>query len=174
MVWRLPNENEYSGNFSNYIRQVPEANALDVLKSAKHSTLKLLYSLTLDQWNHRYADGKWTVKEVWVHILDTERIFAYRLLRIGRGDTTPLPGFDQDNYIEPSKANERTIASIISEYEAVRESTICLLENMPEESFDRVGTASNTPISCRAFAFIIAGHERHHVHGLRQNYGINI
>lgn len=170
MKWKRPEENEYAGYFGRYIKQVPEENAFEVLKNAMQSSVVYMKKLTPDDWNHRYADDKWSVKEVWIHILDTERIFAYRLLRIGRGDKTPLAGFEQDDYIIPSKANERTIESIISEYEAVRNNTLALVENLPESAWDEMGTASNNPISARAFAFIIAGHERHHLMGLKENY----
>lgn len=172
MNWRRPLEHECAGYFTRYTMYVDEDNALEVLKANKYNSLRLMTTLSLSDWDHRYADGKWSVKEVWVHILDTERIFAYRMLRIGRGDQTPLPGFEQDEYIIPSEANHRTAASIISEYEAVRNNTISLIENLPVSAFDRMGTASENPISCRAFAFIIAGHELHHLKGLKENYKI--
>lgn len=173
MNWRRPLEHECAGYFTRYTMYVQQDNALEVLKENKYKSLKFMSTISLSEWDHRYADGKWSVKEVWVHIMDTERIFAYRMLRIGRGDQTALPGFEQDEYIAPSEANNRTAASIIAEYEAVRNNTIALIENLPDSAYDRMGTASKNPISCRAFAFIIAGHELHHLKGLKDNYKIS-
>lgn len=172
MTWRRPNPDEMAGYFERYSDYVQENDPIEVLKKAKQTSIALMLSLSLDQWDHRYADGKWTIKEVWVHILDTERIFSYRAFRFGRGDQTPLPGFEQDDYILPSKAIERTIASIIEEYEAVRNATITLFKNLPREAHERTGLAANNKVSVRALAFIIAGHERHHVKGLYENYGV--
>lgn len=172
MEWRRPNDDEMAGYFTRYANLVPETDVITVLKEAKKTSRKLMFSLNLDQWDYRYAEGKWSVKEVWLHMIDTERIFAYRALRFGRGDQTPLPGFEQNDYVGPSKAAERSIASIIHEYETVRDATISLFEYMPPEALDRTGTASGNKLSARALAFIIAGHERHHLNGLKLNYGI--
>ncbi len=174
MKWRRPADDEMEGHFIHYANLVRETDALQVLKDARQSSRALMFSLSLEQWDYSYGEGKWSIKEVWQHILDTERIFAYRALRIARNDQTPLPGFDQDEYILPSKAKERSIAGIIHEFDAVREATITLFEYMPHEAFDHTGTASNKKISARAFAFIIAGHERHHVRGLIENYGVSL
>ncbi len=172
MIWRRPLAAEMAGYFERYTAYVHESNPIEVLKSANETSLDLMTSLDLDQWDYRYADGKWSIKEVWMHILDTERIFAYRALRFGRNDQTPLPGFDQDDYILPSKAHERSIASILEEYDAVRKATIALFEYLPPEAYDRIGEAANNKISVRALAYIIAGHERHHLKGLSDNYHI--
>lgn len=172
MKWRRPAEDEIEGHFINYANLIQESDALQVLKEARQTSRALMFSLSLEQWDFSYQEGKWTIKEVWQHILDTERIFAYRALRIARNDQTPLPGFDQDEYILPSKADKRSIAGIIHEYDAVREATITLFEYMPLEALSHTGTASNKKLSARALAFIIAGHERHHVRGLSENYGV--
>lgn len=155
-----------------YANLVQESNVLSVLKEAKKTSRQHLFSLSLDQWDFRYAEGKWSIKEVWLHILDTERIFAYRALRFGRGDQTPLPGFEQNDYIAPLRAHERSIASIIHEYETVRDATISLFEYMPADAFDRMGTASSNKLSTRALAFVIAGHERHHLRVLKERYQV--
>ncbi|HNT22504.1 MAG TPA: DinB family protein [Saprospiraceae bacterium] len=173
MRWRRPAEGEIEGHFINYADLIWEEDALQVLKEARHASRELMFSLSLEQWDYAYQEGKWTIKEVWQHILDSERIFAYRALRIARNDQTPLPGFEQDDYILPSKARERSVAGIIHEYDAVRVATITLFEYMPAEALDHTGTASNKKLSARALAFIIAGHERHHIRGLRENYGVN-
>jgi hypothetical protein len=172
MKWRRPAENEMAGYFMRYAALVSEKDPIKVMKALKYKSLNWMTKLSLDQWDYRYADGKWSVKEVWLHIIDTERIFSYRGLRIGRGDQTPLPGFDQDLYVPASQASHRTAASIMEEYEAVRNATIVLYENLPAAALDTMGVASNHGISCRAFAFIIPGHERHHLKGFSENYGI--
>ena len=119
---------------------------------------------------HRYAPGKWTIKEVLIHICDTERIFAYRALRIGRGDITPLPGFEQDDYVPVSQANSRSIKNILAEYESVRKATLTLFNSMPRQAFTHIGTCNNSPVSLRALAYMIAGHEMHHVAIIKERY----
>ncbi|MEO5581094.1 MAG: DinB family protein [Saprospiraceae bacterium] len=174
MEWRRPNDDESAGYFNRYIEQVPGEDPIAVLKQSNLTSRDLMRSLSLNQWDHRYAEGKWSIKEVWVHILDTERIFAYRALRFGRGDETALPGFDQDTYILPSNGAHRTITSIVAEYEAVRKSTLTLFENFTGEALSRSGLASNNKVTVRAIAFIIAGHEIHHIKGFRDNYQVKI
>ncbi|NJN45136.1 MAG: DinB family protein [Anaerolineae bacterium] len=116
------------------------------------------------------APGEWTIKEILVHVSDTERIFAYRALRIARQDPTELPGFDQNAYVPASGANARDIEAILDEYTAVRMATITLLESFSEDRYSCLGTASENPLSVRAAAYIIAGHELHHMNSIRENY----
>lgn len=118
-----------------------------------------------------HAPDEWTIKEILVHIIDDERIYAYRALRFARNDATKLPGFEQDDYILPSRANERTLADIFAEFTAVRAATLTLYENLPEEALTRAGIASGNPMSVRAIAYHIAGHELHHMNSIRENYG---
>jgi len=174
MEWRRPYDEEMEGYFLRYANLVQESDVLTVLKEAKKTSRKLMFSLSLSKWDYRYAEGKWSIREVWIHMIDTERIFAYRALRFGRGDQTPLPGFEQNDYLLSARAQERTIASIIHEYETVRDATITLFEYMPAEALDRIGTASGNKLSTRSLAFIIAGHERHHLNGLKGNYGVKV
>src|SRR5262249_56679429 len=112
--------------------------------------------------NFRYAPDKWSVKEIVGHICDAERIFAYRMLRIGRGDTTPIPGFEQDDYIAPGKFNARTLADLAEEFAAIRAATMTLVQSLPQEAWARRGTASDNPVSARRLAYTISGHQQHH------------
>ncbi len=109
-----------------------------------------------------YAPGKWSLKESIEHVNDTERIFTYRLMRIARGDRTPLPGFEQDDYVANSWANSRTWSALIEEFEAVRRSTLALVSSLPDEAWVRTGTASGAHSSARMYAYVIAGHVAHH------------
>jgi uncharacterized damage-inducible protein DinB len=119
---------------------------------------------------HRYAAAKWTIKEVLVHVVDDERIYAYRALRFARGDRTQLPGFEQDDYTPLSGANQRPLDDILAEYAAVREATIALFRGLPEEALLRSGVADGKRASVRALGYHIAGHEAHHVSILRERY----
>lgn len=117
-----------------------------------------------------YAEGKWTLAEAIVHIIDTERIFQYRSLRIARNDKTPLPGFDQDDYVPQSNASGRSTTSLIEEYKAVRDATITLFSSFDEEAMLRIGIASDSKMSTRALGFIISGHQAHHVKIIKERY----
>lgn len=133
---------------------------------------KFIYSLPEEKLYHRYAKGKWTIKEILVHIIDDERIFSYRALRYARNDKTPLPGFEENDYAIYSKANERGLESIFDEYEAVRKSTIALFEYLPEDCFMRtgmsVGNINNRTV--RGLAYHIAGHELRHFNIIKERY----
>ena len=121
----------------------------------------------------RYAAGKWSIKEVLGHLADAERIFAYRALRIGRGDTTPLPGFDENAYVPAGDFDARSVVSLMDELRALRQSTIALLDGLPAEAWTRRGQASGKSISVRARAYIIVGHVTHHAAVLRERYGVS-
>jgi len=155
-----PDKSEYDPYFERYVDKVGDDGSEVVLRSSEF--FNLFSGLSESQWNYSYAPGKWTLKEVLVHVMDTERIFAYRALRISRNDVTPLAGFEQDGYVENSKAAERTSESLLSEYKSVRAATLSLLESLDDEAVSRKGIASGAPISVRALAYMIAGHELHH------------
>ncbi|WP_422349849.1 DinB family protein [Flagellimonas sp.] len=137
---------------------------------------KLVLDLTEDQLNYRYAEGKWTIKEILVHLIDDERIFSYRALRYARNDSTPLHGFDQDAYASCSHANSRSLDDIFEEYETVRKATISLFRNLPEDSFLRGGAGIDYDGSIinkrtvRALAYHIAGHELRHINIIKERY----
>ena len=167
---RKPQDHESLDYSKTYIRKVPGYDFLSVLQQSLAKNLAKLHTLSEEQWNAKYADDKWTVKEVLIHIMDTERIFAYRALRIGRGDEKPLQGFDQNDYVPNSEAAQRSISSLLEEYELLRRSTIALFKNMSTEMLDRMGTASGGPFSALALGFMIAGHEIHHWEIFEERY----
>lgn len=166
-----PTSAEYLPYANTYVQRVPEGqDALEQLRSQPAELKALLANLTDEQALFRYAPGKWSIKESLVHIIDTERIFAYRALRIGRGDSTPLPGFEQDNYVPNSGADARLLADILHEYDTVRAATLSLFDTFTAETYDRIGVASGGPLSIRALAHIIPGHEAHHISLFRERY----
>lgn len=167
---RRPNANEFNPYYQTYVGKVGEGNILSILEQQEAEMASFYESIPEDRWEYRYAEGKWTPKEVLLHIIDAERVFSYRALRVGRADTTPMPGFDQDPYVETSAANDRTPASLIAEYRAVRQATLALFKNLPASAWDQLGTASDSPISPLALAYIIAGHEIHHSMITKERY----
>ena len=165
-----PERKESADYYWRYIDTVVNENFVNELKANLDSTSELLSSIGEDQWSHKYAPGKWSIAEVLTHVIDAERVFSYRALRIGRGDQTALPGFDQDDYVPQTDSDQRSPSSIIDEYRTVRASTISLFENMPSRGLSYRGTASDMPITPYALGFIIAGHENWHVEILKERY----
>lgn len=167
---KRPAEDEFGGHFGKYVQLVPEGNIVDVIAGQEKETSGLLASLSEAQGQLRYAEGKWSLKEVIGHITDTERVMSYRLLRIARGDATPLPGFDQELFMNHSPFGSWRLAQLAEDYRAVRHATLTLLRGLPEEAWSRKGTASGVGFTVRALAYIIAGHERHHLGIVREKY----
>jgi len=169
---RRPQAHESMEYSKTYIRKVEGLDFLTTLTQSLAKNLAKLQTLTEDQWNYQYAPDKWTIKEVLIHILDTERIFAYRALRISRNDKLPMQGFEQNDYVNYYEVNNRNAASLIEEYELLRRSTIAMFKNMSTEMLDRIGTASGGPFSALALGFMIAGHEIHHWEILAEQYKV--
>jgi hypothetical protein len=168
-----PAPDEYGAPYAGYVSRLPpDADILAVLADQRDTTRARFVSLSEEQGRHRYAPGKWSVKEVMLHLSDVERIMAYRALRVARGDTTPLPGFDENAYTPLSGADAHSVTSLADELRTVRQATLSLFEHLPEESWTRRGTASGMPVSVRALAWIIAGHEQHHLAVLGERYGL--
>jgi len=165
-----PEATEYAPYYEQYIRLVPDGDIVTILDSQLESTLSLLGKLPETKASSAYAPGKWTIKEVLGHIIDTERIFTYRSLCIGRNDKTPLPGFEQDDYVAGTHFNARPLASVLEELTAVRRAGVHLLKHFTEEEWLRRGSANQKEITTRALAYNIAGHERHHVNILKVRY----
>jgi uncharacterized damage-inducible protein DinB len=165
-----PQSNEYAATFKKYIDVVPDGEPVKILESQLADWQRLLTPLGEEAGNFRYAPEKWSIKELLGHVTDAERIFSYRLLRIARGDKTPLSGFEQDDYIKEANSSKRQLADLRAECEAVRRATVFLVASLDEQALQRTGTASNNPISARALLFIIAGHDRHHWQILREKY----
>jgi uncharacterized damage-inducible protein DinB len=165
-----PQSDEYATSFKKYIDVVPDGEPVAILESQLKEWQRLLAPLSEEAGNFRYAPGKWSVKEVLGHVIDAERIFSYRLLRIARGDKTPLPGFEQDDYIKTANSSSRRLTDLREEFEAVRRSSLALVSSLEDEALRRSGTSSGNPISARALVFIIAGHGRHHWQILGEKY----
>jgi len=166
-----PNPEEYPAYARVYIDRLPDdGRLLDHLAENLLATTTLALSLPEERLLRPYAPGKWTIKETLVHVVDDERIYAYRALRFARGDTTELPGFEQDDYVPISGANDRPVEDIMAEYAAVREATIALFRGLPEPAMLRSGVANGNRASVRALAYHIAGHEAHHVEIIKTRY----
>ncbi|WP_035336428.1 DinB family protein [Dokdonia sp. PRO95] len=162
---------EYNEYYKQYIDQVPGSLGIaQALETGMEDTRDFFTSLSEDELLLRYEEGKWTPKEVLLHLIDTERIFSYRALRFSRMDSTPLQGFEQDDFVLSSDANSRTIDSLIAEYVAVRQCSLLLYASMTAQTIANIGTASGSPMSPRAAAFITAGHERHHIRIIKERY----
>lgn len=165
-----PDKSEYFEYYHKYVLLVPEGNLLEQLRIIHGATRNLVLSLNEDKLNYRYEPGKWSIKEIIIHLADAERVFAYRALRFARKDPTDLAGFDENTYVPASKAAERNITDIMREFETVREATIELLKSFDDEMLARKGTANKREISVRALAYILAGHELHHVNVIKERY----
>jgi len=167
-----PEADEIPAHFVGYIQRVPELDPVIVCAAQIEETASVLHSVSENDAMYRYARGKWSVKEVVGHLTDVERIMAYRALRIARGDTTPLPGFDENAYVPAAKFDARSLADLVGELRTARGATLALLRTFDTDAWQRRGTASGKPVSVRALAFMIPGHERHHLDILRTRYGV--
>lgn len=153
-----------------YLEQVPNGDVLQILERQLHEGTAMLEGLPPEKADYAYAPGKWTVKEVLGHVTDAERVFAYRALRIARGDETPLPGFDENAWVPEGRFGRRTLVDLLAEHHDVRRATLALFHHLPPDADTRTGTASGHRVSVRALAYIITGHERHHHGVLRERY----
>jgi len=168
-----PAANEYDPYYAGYINRIARGqHILTILEEQLQSTPALLQGVEESRGSFRYAPGKWSIKEVIGHLTDTERIMSDRALRIARGDTTPLPGFDENAYVPAMEADARALDDIVSEWSAVRRATLALFRGLPSAAWTRRGIANGAPVSVRALAYIVAGHERHHMETLRTRYGL--
>lgn len=170
MTQNRPKAGDYAAFYEKYIALVPEGEFLQILETQLREWQKLLGNLNEEQADFRYEPGKWSIKDVLGHVADSERIFAYRLLRIARGDQTPMAGFEQDDYARAANSSARKCSDLLEEFTAVRRATIALVSSMDDSAWVRRGVANQREISATALAFVIAGHERHHRQVLEQRY----
>jgi hypothetical protein len=165
-----PESNEYASYYERYISLVPDGDLVETLERQGAETLALLRTLTEEQGAHRYEPGKWSVKQLVGHVNDGERLFSYRALSIARCDRAALPGMEQDEWMAGVDFDARSLASLADEFEAVRSATLHLLRHLSPEAWARRGVASDNEVTALALAYIIAGHEAHHLRILRERY----
>lgn len=168
-----PQPGEYAPYYDRYISQIQGEDILDTLDQQRRQMMLLLSGRDEEDGNFRYAPDKWSAKEVLGHVCDTERVFAYRALRIARADTTPLAGFEQDDYVRNGPFANRPLEDLVEDFIAVRRATLSLLRNLDEAAWMRRGTANTNEVSVRGIAYIIAGHELHHRKILGEKYFAN-
>lgn len=167
---KRPDSLEYANYYGGYVDLITEDDIVSVFRQQADEMLALIDLLPEEKANFAYADGKWTVKELLGHIIDAERIFAYRMHRFSHGDTLPLTGFDQDIYINNGRYADRDIESLLKEFVFQRHANILMMNAFREGDWDLKGTASETDVTVRALAFIMAGHVRHHINILKERY----
>ncbi len=167
-----PRTGDNNPYYDRYISLIGDDDIIEVLEEQRKKSEKFLKTFTEKQGNYSYADGKWTMKEVLGHVIDTEKIMAYRALAFARGEKQSLPGFEQDDYVAESNFNNRSLADLINEFLTVRDSNIILFKSFDEEILNRRGIASESEVTVLALIYIIAGHEKHHMKILREKYGL--
>ena len=165
-----PPPSEYPAWYTGYLAELGEVDPVEALAAQEQELIELLGGLDEGAAGYRYADGKWSIREVVGHLIDVERIMSCRLLRIARGDQTLLPAFDENLYVPASGAEQRTLPDLLAEYRAVRAATLALVRGLPDGALERLGAITAGPISARALLYIIPGHERHHLTIFRERY----
>jgi len=165
-----PGSDEYAPYYEQYIALLPATDVITTLATQMATTRALLDSIDEAKAGHRYAADKWSIKELVGHLIDGERVFAYRAMRFARNDQTSLNGFEQDDYVANGEFDSRLLADLAAEFEHLRRSTILFFQGLSDEAWTRRGTANDTPVSVRAIAHIIAGHEVHHIGILKTRY----
>ncbi len=165
-----PQVSEYGDFYAAYVDEVPEGDVLELLAQQGKELVELLSSLDDEQARFRYAEGKWSIKQIAGHLADAERIFVCRAVCFARGETASLPGFDENQYVAAAAFDRRSLASLGTELEHLRGSTIAFFEELSADELIRSGVANGVSCSVRASAFLIAGHERHHLRVLRERY----
>ena len=162
---------EFNSYYSLYINKLSDKLSLrEGYEIGKNNVIQFFESIPKEKLEYRYQPEKWTVKEVFQHMIDTERIFMYRCFRIARRDTAPLMGYDQDIYVEPSMANTKSIANLLNEFEMNRNNSIAMIDSLSDDDLKFVGTASESPMSARSAAFTIIGHDIWHIDVIKEKY----
>lgn len=156
--------------YQGYVKTIESDNILQTLKGQQEKTKSFFNDLSEEKANYAYAEGKWTMKEVLGHLIDTERVFVFRALSFARGEAQPLPGFDENTYVPAGKFGDRTLHSLIEEYASVRQASLTFFENLREEDWSKTGTANSGNFTVNSLAYIIAGHNEHHLKILAERY----
>ena len=162
---------EYAPYQEAYIKLVdPSYSLIEELEISVHNLIHFVREIPMDKYDYRYAEGKWTIKDILQHLIDSERIFAYRALRFSRNDTTELPGFDENSYAANAHGEDRSINELLTEMSALRHANIMMFKSFSQEDMLRKGTASGYTVSVRAFGFLLIGHQNHHINVFRERY----
>lgn len=169
-TWEKPDPTILTSYQKSYVDQVPDGPLPTILEQNGRDTVAFLRSLPAEKIKYRYAPGKWSIAELVQHLTDCERIFAYRMLCIARGEQTPLPGFEENDYARESGADQRSFSDILDEFSTVRTATVSLLKSFSDTQLDRKGTSNGKPAFVRSLAFMVAGHELHHIKVIKERY----
>jgi DinB family protein len=167
---KRPDSSEHAAYYSRYVDLVPEGDIVATLSNQLKDSLTFYRGISEEKAGFRYAADKWSIKEVLGHVIDGERVFSYRALRFARNDGTPLESFEQDDYVRAANSDRRSFADLIAEYESVRRASLSLLASFEPDDWSKRGVASDNEVTVRALAFIIGGHERHHLNVLKEKY----
>jgi uncharacterized damage-inducible protein DinB len=168
-----PQADEFGQFYAGYIQRVPDgADIFELLRHQPDELRSILQSISDSEAGMRPAPSEWSVKEVLGHICDSERVFGYRTLRFARGDSTPLPGFDQDEFVKGTDFNQRTLTDLLDEFAAQRQANVLCFQVLTAEEINRRGVASNNTMSVRALLYVMAGHVMHHVESLKTDYKV--
>ncbi len=170
MTLTRPLPGEYAEGYAPYIAAAPEGDPLALLAAQLDEVTTLFSGLSEVQGGHRYAPGKWSLKDLLQHLSDAERIFAYRCLRIGRGDATPLAGWDEDTYAASAYADGRSVADLLADFHSARRSSLELFRSLPEASWMQQGNSNGRNVTARCFPYIDLGHAAHHLAIIRERY----
>jgi DinB family protein len=172
MTIERPEATEYAPFYAGYVARVSEPDVIAALEAQPGELVALAARLPADRVDFRYAPDKWSVREIFSHLVDGDRVFGYRLFCVSRGDRAPLPGFDESDYVKAGRSTLDRLPALVREFAAVREANLIVARRLDAAAWARTGTANGTPISTRALAFIMAGHVRHHLAVLADRYGV--
>ena len=167
-----PTETEYAAIYRGYVALVPETDIVGVLETQAEEIRRLLATVSPEKETYRYAEGKWSIRQVLGHLVDAERVFGYRAFCFSRGEQAPLPSFDENRYVDAARSDSVPLRELVEELVLVRQSNLVALRRLDAREWAQVGTASGKPVSVRALAWVMAGHPRHHLQILRERYGV--
>lgn len=161
---------EYPIFYKAYIEVLENVHLIEELEICLHDFIRFVQNIPMEKFDYRYAERKWTIKDIIQHLIDAERIFSYRALRISRNDKTPLPGFEENDYVDNANANDRSLQDLLTEFSAVRHASLLLFKSFSQNQLIRTGIASGNEVSVRAIGFIIIGHQKHHQNIFQERY----
>ena len=170
MILDRPKPGEYAPSYAPYVAAVPEGDVLAFLQVQMDEVSALFGALDETRAAFRYAPGKWTLKDLLQHLIDAERVFSYRAMRVGRGDTTPLPGYEENAFAAAAHADRRTLPDLLAEWQAVRAASLGLFRGFPDAAWGNIGNANGVPVTTRSFPYFCAGHTAHHLGIIRERY----